>query len=126
MNAIRALWESLLQESLGVIGLGDDHARRVDKLIKPDCKIARREDVVRVCSQTKSDPKKFMNPKSRTCRHARKVCMNMINSNFPKAETNVNSLIKPQKIRAPTPLIDCSDNFGSKFSAFRSAANVIQ
>src|SRR4029453_18230258 len=48
MNAIGDIWETLTQKFFCVIGLGDDHARCIDKLVQTDLEGSWREDVVGV------------------------------------------------------------------------------
>src|ERR1700730_2596708 len=111
MDALGAFWKSLSQKLRGVIGLCDDYARCIDELIKSDLEISRRKNVVGMRSKTESDGKKFVDPVSGTRRHSREVRVNMANPHFLQSQADVNSLIKPEKIGASTPLIERGDNF---------------
>ena len=123
INAIRAIWESLSQESRGVIGHGNDYARCIDKLIEPNLEISRRKNVVGVCGKTKCDWKKSGDPESRARRHSREVRVNMANPHFSQAQADIYGLVKAQKIGAAVPFIESTDDFRRQLSFFGSAMN---
>ena len=76
--------------------------------------------------KTETDWEEFADPESSARGHSGEVGVHMANSNFLQAQSDINRLIETEKIGAPAPLIDCSDNFCSQFSFFRSPANIIQ
>ena len=78
----------------------------------------RRENVVGVRGKTKRHRKKSVDPESGARSHSREMCMNMADAQFLQAQPDINSLIKPKKIGAPTPVIECSDNFRRELSLF--------
>ena len=106
-----AFWETLLQKLFRIITDSDDHSRRIDELNKPDLEVPRCENVVGVRGEAESDRKKFVDPESRARCHAHEVRVNVADPHFPKAQSDINSLIEPKKIGAPTPLIQSIDDF---------------
>src|SRR6266403_1643621 len=110
-NSRILFWKSLSQKLRRVVGLCNDYARCIDKLIKSDLETSRRKNVVGMRGKTKSDGKKFMDPESRARGHSREVRVNMTNPHLLQAQPNVNSLIEPKEISAPSPFIESGDNF---------------
>jgi hypothetical protein len=126
MHAIGALPEALLQKFLGIIAYRDDYVRSIDKLIRPNLEVSRRENVIRVRGEAESDWEKFVDPESRARCHSHEVGVNMAYPHFPEAQSNVNSLIEPKKIRAATPFIQRSDDFLSELPLFGRPPNAVQ
>src|SRR5262249_13534903 len=118
--------ESLAQKARGVICFGHDCARCIDKFIKSDLELSRRENVVCVRGKTESDRKKFIDPESSSRSHAGEVRVHMINPHFLQAEANIDGLVEPKKIRAAPPFIEGADNFSAQPLFSLSASNFIQ
>ena len=85
MDSISAIWKTFLQKFLRVIGLSDNHARRINKLVQTDLEIPRRENVVGVCGKAETDWKESLDPKSGPRCHSREVRVNMTNLHFLQA-----------------------------------------
>src|SRR5258708_19262663 len=116
--------ESVAQKPRGVIRLGDDRARCIDKFIQSDFELPRRENVVRVRGKTESDRKKLVYPESSARSHAGEMSMHMIDPHLPQAQTNVDRLVKPKEISTAIPFIQGSDNVCAELPLFCGASNV--
>src|SRR5215471_8017430 len=116
MDPIGAFRETFSQELLRVIGLRNDYARCANKFVQIDLEISGRKNIVGVSSQTKSDWEKFRDPESGACRHSSEVCMDAVDAGLSQAQSDINSLIKSEKIGAPTPFIESSNNLWSELS----------
>ena len=62
-------------------------------------------------SEAEGHWKKFVDPKSRARGHSHEMRVHMTDPHFLEAQSNVNSLIEPKKIRAPPPFIERRDDF---------------
>ena len=110
MNSIPATWEALAQEFFRVIGLGNDDTRCIDKFVQTDLEISRRENIIGVGSKAESDWEEFADPESSARGHSSEVCVNVTNPDFLQAQSDINCLIKTEKIGTPAPLIESADN----------------
>ena len=110
MNSIPAIWEALAQELCRVIGLGNDYARCIDKFVQTDLVISRRENIIGMGSKAESDWEEFAGPESGARGHSSEVCVNITNPDLLQTQSDINCLIKTEKIGTPAPLIESADN----------------
>ena|SRR5437667_8345912 len=111
MNSIRSIWKVLAQEFFRVIGFGNDYTRCIDKVVQTDLELAWCENVIGVGGKAEGDWEKFADPESSARGHSGEVGVNVTNAHFLQAQSDINCLIKTEKISAAAPLIESSDDF---------------
>ncbi len=111
MDSVCSTWKAFAQEFFRIIGLGNDYTRHINKFIKTDLEFARRENVIGMRCKAKSNREEFADPESSARGHSGEVCVNVMNPSFLQAQSDINRLIETEKIGAPAPLIESSDNF---------------
>src|SRR5438034_5596771 len=126
MNSIRSTWEVLAQEFFRIIGFGNDYTRCIDKFVQTDLEISRRENIIGMSGKAESDWEKPADPKSGARGHSSEVRVNVTNPHFLQTQSDINCLIKTEKISAAPPFIENSDDFSGQLPFFRSAADFAQ
>src|SRR5438045_5355674 len=116
MNSIRAIRKALLQKFLCVIRFGNNYTRCIKEFIEPNLKISGRENIVGMRGKAKSNSKKSVHPKSGASGHSSKVRVNMTNPHFLQSQSKIDSMIEPQKISAPAPILHTPDHPPSTIS----------
>ena len=71
-----------LQKFFGVIGLGNDYARCIDKFVQTDLEISRRKNVIGMRGKAESDWEELADPEGSARGHSSEVRVNMSESPF--------------------------------------------